>query len=365
MSSLLFERNSLAPAERAELLCWLIGVPVQAVIEYVGLTHLFKPLLLVNLATNSTCGGSLMPPELLVSDTYPSPVAQPAADPRRNAIGLQVCIKGQAPEHCAGLGSASCNNSGAVPLCTLSHVLQVGFLLRIEGNRLSAALEDCLPDFEEAFESSGPEIEGTYYRTSRTQQLDARFGDMLNNIQDLEVSCLWLVPRAVLCAHAWFNVDPSLTTLRTQSFMTGMVCCANGRPTLGFMLAAKQDLNSCGLSLSVPCIVCMHSRAVDRQGVKAHDGHAACTICCWCRPPGHAPSGVGVLSGSWQCTTFADALAAAAYSFSDSTSCLCRAVSAWGCFSSIHAEMVQSSSSQGETCPTHTSSCTGQVQCLA
>ena len=107
-------------------------------------------------------------------------------------------------------------------------MLQVGFLLRIEGNRLSAALEDCLPDFKEAFESSGPEIEGTYYRTSRTQQLDARFGDMLNNIQDLEVSCLWLVPCALLCAHAWLKLEPFLTALRTHSFMTGMVCCAYG-----------------------------------------------------------------------------------------------------------------------------------------
>ena len=103
----------------------------------------------------------------------------------------------------------------------------MGFLLRIEGSRLSAALEDCLPDFEEAFASSGPEIEGTYYRTSRTQQLDAHFGDMLNKIQDLEVSCFWLMPCALLCAHARQTLEPCLTTFRTLSSVAGTVCCAN------------------------------------------------------------------------------------------------------------------------------------------
>ncbi len=169
-------------------------------------------------------------------------------------------MEGAAPEHCAGLSSAPCNNLRAVPFCTLSHVLQVGFLLRIEGNRLSAALEDCLPDFEEAFASSGPEIEGTYYRTSRTQQLDAHFGDMLNNIQDLEVSCFWLVPCALLCSHAWPSLEPCSTEFRTQSFVAGTVCSANGWPKFGVMPAENQDLVNCGLSL-VSCVVHMHSRA--------------------------------------------------------------------------------------------------------
>ena len=147
----------------------------------------------------------------------------------------------------------------AVPFSPLSHLLQVGFLLRIEGNRLCAALEDCLPDFEEAFASSGPEIEGTYYRTTRTQQLDAHFGDMLNKIQDLEVSCFWLVPCALSCAHAWPILEPCPITSRAASFVAGMVSSADERPTLRMMLA-KQDLDSCGLSL-VPCVVHTHSRA--------------------------------------------------------------------------------------------------------
>ena len=67
---------------------------------------------------------------------------------------------------------------------------QVGFVMRLEGQRLSAALEDILPDFEFAFEGSGGEVGGMYYHTDRTRQLNAHFGDMLHKIQDLEVGPL-------------------------------------------------------------------------------------------------------------------------------------------------------------------------------
>jgi len=65
---------------------------------------------------------------------------------------------------------------------------QVGFVMRLEGQRLSAALEDFLPDFQFAFEGNGGEVGGMYYHTDRTRQLNAHFGDMLHKIQDLEVS---------------------------------------------------------------------------------------------------------------------------------------------------------------------------------
>ena len=124
--------------------------------------------------------------------------------------------------------------------------MQVGFVVRLEGHRLTADLEDELPDFEFAFESSGAlagcqqafhvasnvgycarrskqddftvmtvatqpqtsaplsrrngkpsyavspvggdgEGYGAYYRSERTRALDERFGDMLHKIQDLEV----------------------------------------------------------------------------------------------------------------------------------------------------------------------------------
>jgi len=65
---------------------------------------------------------------------------------------------------------------------------QVGFVMRLEGQRLSAALEDFLPDYEFAFEGNGGEVRGMYYHTDRTCQLNAHFGDMLHKIQDLEVS---------------------------------------------------------------------------------------------------------------------------------------------------------------------------------
>lgn len=59
--------------------------------------------------------------------------------------------------------------------------------MRLEGQRLSAALEDFLPDYEFAFEGSGGEVGGMYYHTDCTRQLNAHFGDMLHKIQDLEV----------------------------------------------------------------------------------------------------------------------------------------------------------------------------------
>ena len=61
--------------------------------------------------------------------------------------------------------------------------------MRLEGQKLSAALEDFLPDYEFAFEGNGGEVGGMYYHTDRTRQLNARFGDMLHKIQDLEVGC--------------------------------------------------------------------------------------------------------------------------------------------------------------------------------
>ena len=62
--------------------------------------------------------------------------------------------------------------------------------MRLEGQRLSAALEDFLPDYEFAFEGNGGEVGGMYYHTDRTRQLNAHFGDMLHKIQDLEVGSI-------------------------------------------------------------------------------------------------------------------------------------------------------------------------------
>ncbi len=127
---------------------------------------------------------------------------------------------------------------------------QVGFVVRLEGHRLTADLEDELPDFEFAFESTGVaalavmmptlllltrlsrpvilaakvfhklqvspvalcacawlhavsiirsdrccaggdgEGYGAYYRSERTRALDEHFGDMLHKIHDLEARSL-------------------------------------------------------------------------------------------------------------------------------------------------------------------------------
>lgn len=64
----------------------------------------------------------------------------------------------------------------------------MGFVLRVEGQRLGPELEEVLPDFKVAFEGSGEATEGFYYYSDRTKELNARFGDMLHKIQDLEVN---------------------------------------------------------------------------------------------------------------------------------------------------------------------------------
>ncbi|DBA75705.1 TPA: MutS protein msh5 [Trebouxia sp. C0005] len=85
-------------------------------------------------------------------------------------------------------------------LWSILYMPQVGFVMRLEGQRLSAALEDFLPDFQFAFEGNGGEVSGMYYHTDRTRQLNAHFGDMLHQIQDLEGSiCTELIQR--LCEY--------------------------------------------------------------------------------------------------------------------------------------------------------------------
>ena len=68
--------------------------------------------------------------------------------------------------------------------------MQVGFLVRIEGQRLSADLEECYPDYDFAFEAEDDGVRGMYYRCGRTRELQAEFGDMLHRIHDLEASQL-------------------------------------------------------------------------------------------------------------------------------------------------------------------------------
>lgn len=77
----------------------------------------------------------------------------------------------------------------------MSLYLQVGFVVRLDGQRLPADLEDELPDYEFAFENEGDEGFGAFYRCERTKALDTRFGDLLHKIQDLEVG-----PRTQECS---------------------------------------------------------------------------------------------------------------------------------------------------------------------
>ena len=69
--------------------------------------------------------------------------------------------------------------------------MQVGFLVRIEGQRLTADLEECYPDYEFAFEAEDEGVRGMYYRCERTRELQAEFGDMLHRIHDLEAGHIY------------------------------------------------------------------------------------------------------------------------------------------------------------------------------
>ena len=65
-------------------------------------------------------------------------------------------------------------------------LLQVGFLVRLEGGRLGADVAECLPDYQMAFEGGGEDAGAVFYACEATRQLHARFGDMLHRIHDLE-----------------------------------------------------------------------------------------------------------------------------------------------------------------------------------
>lgn len=89
---------------------------------------------------------------------------------------------------------------------------QVGFLVRIEGQRLTADLEECYPDYEFAFEAEDEGVRGMYYRCERTRELQAEFGDMLHRILDLEAGH---TPHAHTCCHSICEMAPSIIQIQT------------------------------------------------------------------------------------------------------------------------------------------------------
>lgn len=101
-------------------------------------------------------------------------------------------------------------------------------MTRLEGQRLTADLEDCLPDYKFAFEGSGGE--GMYYYSDATHELNAEMGDMLHKIHDFEVATMQHGPA---CNHMSPLFLPgcggclagSLSVL--QSFMWGKPCLAS------------------------------------------------------------------------------------------------------------------------------------------
>lgn len=76
-----------------------------------------------------------------------------------------------------------------MPQLTVSMV-QAGFVMRMEGGHLPAALQDSLPDYTLAFEEAGGDQGPAFFYTCRrTGQLNEEYGDLLAIIHDFEVRC--------------------------------------------------------------------------------------------------------------------------------------------------------------------------------
>ena len=90
---------------------------------------------------------------------------------------------------------------------------QAGFIMRLEGQPLTADLEDFLPDFKFAFEGAGEEAGGFYYTTQRCQELNDHFGDLLHKIRDLEVTH----PSQHLFLHATCTVTGAAASARMRA----------------------------------------------------------------------------------------------------------------------------------------------------
>ncbi|GAB4818643.1 hypothetical protein N2152v2_005689 [Parachlorella kessleri] len=123
-------------------------------------------------------------------------------------------------------------------LGSIVYMPQVGFMLRLEGGRLRADLEEALPDYQLAFEVAGGEEGcGTYYNTARTRQLNARFGDMLHKIQDLEVTEWWglALAQVSICAQLVQRLGEFAADIRHASEAVGELDCL-----LSLALAARE-----------------------------------------------------------------------------------------------------------------------------
>ena len=69
-------------------------------------------------------------------------------------------------------------------------MVQAGFVMRMEGGHLPAALQDSLPDYVLAFEEAGgAHGPAFFYTCRRTDHLNEEYGDLLAIIQDFEVLC--------------------------------------------------------------------------------------------------------------------------------------------------------------------------------
>jgi len=102
--------------------------------------------------------------------------------------------------------------------------VQVGFLVRIEGQRLTADVEECLPDYAFAFEGVDDGVPGMFYRCTRTRELQAEFGDMLHRIHDLEAGSPLLLNLAADGCTSCKTSPWAYTNSRAILFMVCGMC---------------------------------------------------------------------------------------------------------------------------------------------
>jgi len=88
---------------------------------------------------------------------------------------------------------------------SILYVPQVGFMVRIAGEKLSPILEAEFPDYRLMFDSAGEEPDDEmsfFYVCDRTNELNLEFGDMQNVIADMETCiCTELIQRLAQFSH--------------------------------------------------------------------------------------------------------------------------------------------------------------------
>ncbi|MCJ1423469.1 hypothetical protein MMC29_001352 [Sticta canariensis] len=146
-------------------------------------------------------------------------------------------------------------------LLSQQHPPQVGFVTRLEGQRLTADLQDCLPDYQFAFEGSGVEVGGMYYYSDATRELNAEVGDMLHKIHDFEAFSQpeRLEQRAMLCGQLCRTFGISQVTILSLA-VQGTLCTELLRRVAAHGSSLAQAVS---VAAEVDCLISLATSAAD------------------------------------------------------------------------------------------------------